>query len=921
MLKRIVVLSAVLLIIISAFIGYRYMKRQQLPEFNTYRLIPTDAAFIIESNNFIEKIDNIRKENKIWDELSLFPKLSNFDEHLDYLVSLSNQNELIKDFTKNNQVIISAHKMGKENIGFLLYFKLYNARNQKLILETVTNLIKSTNPVQKRKYNNETIYSLKIENNKEINFSFLNGILIYSSSSILIENAIRQAEVEKSIFDDYGFLTVRKTAGKNVDANIYLNFKYLNEIVSFGLTTKQKDIISRFSTLGNWAELDINLKKDAVLLNGFAFSNDSLNNYLNIFQKQEAISHELNHILPSNTAIFLSLGISNTEQYLNDYKKYLEGKGKINQYQLLVDQYKNKYAIDLESFFKDHLDEELGVVITEEPNNDLEENTYIILRTKGKSITEEALENFVSRVSNATNVNKSRYTSTIKIDKETNYKAYKIPFNSVFHIFFGNIFPEFKNQYATFVDNFIVIGSSRNSLSKFIHSNVLNKTLDNDMKFNRFTDYLSSKSNFYFYTNMFRSPKYISEFLDADLKEGLNQNIETFKKFQAFAVQFQQNNGMIYNNLYLQYIPEIKEEAVTVWESHLDTSINFKPALVINHYTKENEIFVQDLNNKIYLINKVGRILWKVQLDEKINSEIYQVDYYKNGKLQILFSTENKIHLLDRNGNYVERYPVKLRSSATAGISVFDYDKTLDYRIFIPCKNKNLYLYNIEGNLVNGWEFGQTDGHVSTPVQHFRINTNDYLIFADNSRVYILNRRGEERVHLKSQFVKSRNNQFIIETNNSEAEPRFITTDTASLVKFIYLDGSVESKQIDNYSSNHFFDYQDINADGFKDYIFLNENKLEVYKQNGSEIFDYKFDEKIDSSPVYYYFSYDDRKLGIVSRKSNEIYLFNSNGSIYEGFPLKGNTQFTIGYLENTSNQFNLIVGNQYNFLYNYSVN
>ena len=378
---------------------------------------------------------------------------------------------------------------------------------------------------------------------------------------------------------------------------------------------------------------------------------------------------------------------------------------------------------------------------------------------------------------------------------------------------------------------------------------------------------------------------------------------------------------MIYNNLYLQYIPEVKEEAVTVWESHLDTSINFKPVFVTNHYTKENEIFVQDLNNKIYLINKVGRILWKLQLDEKINSDIYQVDYYKNGKLQLLFSTKSKIHLIDRNGNYVERYPVKLRSDATAGMALFDYDKNLDYRIFIPCKNKNVYVYNIEGNLVNGWEFEQTDGYVTTPVQHFRVHNNDFLIFADQVRVYILNRRGEERIRLKTQFAKSVNNKFILETGTSETTAQFVTTDTSSLVRMIALDGTVESKQIGTFSTLHYFDYQDINADGFNDYIFLDKNKLVVFKQDGSKIFDYKFDQNIESSPVYYYFSYDDRKLGVVSTTTNEIYLFNSNGNVYEGFPLKGNTQFTIGYLGNSHNQFNLIVGTKYNFLYNYSVN
>lgn len=916
MLKKVFIGISIFVVIAAAIFGYNYIKKQQIPEFDIIKLVPTDAAFIIESNDFIDKISELQSSNKIWEEISSFPAVGNFDSDLEYLINISKTNPVIEKLTNDNEIFVSGHKIGKVDVGLLFYVKLFNNRDKKFIIQAINPLL--NNQITERNYNGTKIYLLK-SGDKEFHFTFNKGVLVFSSSSLLVESSVRQSEVDKSILNKPGFTKVQKTAGKNVDANIYLNLTKVNELISFTLNNQQKSQISKFSNLGNWAELDVNFKEDALLLNGFTFSSDSLNNYLNIFLEQEAVEHEMYSILPSNTSLFLSFGISNTEQYISKYKSYLQKLNKINAYQLQVDRYENKYAVNFEDFFKTELDEEIGIVVTDEPNNNFDDNTYIIMRTKGKSIAEANIKSIINKVSDANNTNKSKYISEVKIDKETKYKVYTLPFNGIFKTFFGNAFPEFKNQHITFIDNFMIVGNSKNSVSKFIHSNVLQKTLDNDMKFEQFTNYLSSKSNFYFYTNMFRSPEYIADFLNPNLKKGLNQNINSFKKFQAFAVQFQQNNGMIYNNLYLQYIPEIKDEAVTVWESHLDTSMNFKPVLTTNHYTKENEIFVQDLNNKIYLINKVGRVLWKSQLKEKINSEVYQVDYYKNGKLQFLFSTRNKIHLIDRNGNYVERYPVELRSPSTAGLAIFDYDKTRDYRIFIPCQNKNIYLYNLEGNLINGWKFGQTDNYVTQSVQHFRVNTNDYLIFADKHRVYILNRRGEERIQLKNQFAKSANNKFIFETGNGN--PRFVTSDTTSLVKMIYLDGTVESKQIDKYSSNHYFDYQDINADGFKDYIFLDKNKLEVYKQDGSDIFDYKFDKNIDSSPVYYYFSYDDRKLGVVSKTTNEIFLFNSNGSIYKGFPLKGNTPFTIGHLSNSRNQFNLIVGTQYNFLYNYSVN
>jgi hypothetical protein len=63
-------------------------------------------------------------------------------------------------------------------------------------------------------------------------------------------------------------------------------------------------------------------------------------------------------------------------------------------------------------------------------------------------------------------------------------------------------------------------------------------------------------------------------------------------------------------------------------------------------------------------------------LEGPIMGSVQQLDFYKNGKLQYLFNTAEKIHLIDRNGNYVERYPIALRSPATSPLALFDYERT-----------------------------------------------------------------------------------------------------------------------------------------------------------------------------------------------------------------------------------------------------
>ncbi|HOH96222.1 MAG TPA: WD40 repeat domain-containing protein, partial [Candidatus Enterocola sp.] len=124
----------------------------------------------------------------------------------------------------------------------------------------------------------------------------------------------------------------------------------------------------------------------------------------------------------------------------------------------------------------------------------------------------------------------------------------------------------------------------------------------------------------------------------------------------------------------------------------LDKPARIKPQFVINHYTGETEIAIQDEKNQFYLINSEGKILWKIQLPEAIIGDITQVDMLKNKKLQMAFTTLNKLYIIDRTGKNLKSYPKNLPSRATAGLSVFDYDNKRDYRFFIPTENKQINL-------------------------------------------------------------------------------------------------------------------------------------------------------------------------------------------------------------------------------------
>ena len=96
--------------------------------------------------------------------------------------------------------------------------------------------------------------------------------------------------------------------------------------------------------------------------------------------------------------------------------------------------------------------------------------------------------------------------------------------------------------------------------------------------------------------------------------------------------------------------------------------------------------------------------------------------------MQIVFSTPNKIYVLDRLGRDVGTFPLNFKDKITQAISVFDYDKNKNYR-FLVTQNKSLLMYDSNGKQVKGFKH-KSNATVNTSPQHIRYNGKDYIVFA-----------------------------------------------------------------------------------------------------------------------------------------------------------------------------------------------
>jgi outer membrane protein assembly factor BamB len=285
----------------------------------------------------------------------------------------------------------------------------------------------------------------------------------------------------------------------------------------------------------------------------------------------------------------------------------------------------------------------------------------------------------------------------------------------------------------------------------------------------------------------------------------------------------------------------------SLWSFKADSIIKTKAHIFVNHITKENELCFQDKSGLVYLINATGNLIWKKRITEDIQSEIYTVDIFKNGKLQLLFNTQNYLHLLDRNGNYVQGFPIRLPAKVTSNLTVLDYDGKKDYRLFIACADKRIYNFSLYGIKTEGFTPVKTDAEVIEAIQYVKVGPSDYLITVDVAgKIYAFSRKGEGRIDFKNRVIEHLEHLLVLPGSNLDNTKLVYVDDKNSLLNKISLSDKKEALKIGDELTGFKTSFGLLNDDEQTDLITGGDGALFVY-----DLFTGKLLEYIDESAYY----------------------------------------------------------------------
>jgi hypothetical protein len=714
---------------------------------------------------------------------------------------------------------------------------------------------------------------MDVKTDEKYIIGFADNLLLVSKNEQLVISGLKvYSDLFSANFTSQKeFSEIRKTAGKRVIMRVYYRNAALKELLANIVSGEYKKTLAFSGSLSKWTETDLIIRDNEIILNGMALGDSSEAIYQKLLgQKPQRL--DLTSLMPYNTTIFAFEGFSDFEKWVADVNTKC---GIVNTQKLIP-----------------LVGNEIAFVNTARVKKDFFRKSFLVVRVKD--------QDEVKKVLDASTVRK-------KVMVYDEYVVNKLKSGGFAAKLFGSLYGGITENYYTFIDDNLILANSTDELRNFLMFYETGKTLDLNENFKQFSENISESSNFTLFVRSGECLDVLTRYFDEDFAAELMTNREALRNFEGFSIQLSSQPPFIYAGGFIKYSKTQYEENLALWKVRLEDEIIRKPYPVKDHTTGNYNFLVFDKSNNVYLIRTDGTILWKKQLDGPPESDVHQIDYYKNSKIQYLFNTANKLYLIDRKGRYVKGYPVRISPSASNGLAVFDYNKRKDYRILLAQSDKRVYNYTVKGKKVKGWNAFKMPEIVVKPAQRLVANNKDYIIVTDlNKNLRIVNRRGERRIKLQGKFKIADHSIFYV--NRTNRKGILITTDVTGKLVYISSSGKISYTDFGKFTANHFFLYEDFNGDGSMDFIFVDENRLRVFDRFKKVLFKYDFEHPVTIKPEFFNIGYRKKVLGIVVDREKTIYLFDRKGNVIISNGLVGEIPFTVVNSKNNS-EINLITG------------
>lgn len=834
--KAIFITLGIVLIVILCIWLYHLTQRDDVTPWD---LISDDVVLVIE-------VSELNSFNQKLEESEVLKEVIASSEYLSGV--------LRSKYFQGSKVFVAVQPIARDDFGFLVYTKVNSAVWRDDIKSIGLPFSDST--LRKRLYNGIEINEL-VEGKEHFSFALIDDILVMSESSFLLEGVLRLNSGEKNLFTNKNTSLFKLPTLKTDEGNIYIDISNLDNFLTLFLKPHVVSSTKNGLALHGAGVADVKINESSVLLNGFLIRSEI--GLLRLFERQEPQPIDVDGLISNKVSSMIHFGISNPEQWFSDQAQLIKENAVTSTDSLAEEM--SRLSVSVASLRKS--------VGNQFANCYLGSGSDVVSILK---LNEEAgrisvFDELASKLAD-------QKRDSLYIENYAGYQIRLIDYKNFLSQFLYPIATPSEQTFFVQIGQYLILSESVELIKVFIDDIDSEDTWGKSVEWNKFLNSSLQESNL----SVFMDGRLTSVFLQDKLNSRWKSTFKTnnFLNIDKGSLQLSRLETNYYWNTSFQFSPsQLSQKSLEKTTYDFGSKILTQPMVVKSHVSKEIELVMQDSLNNLYLLSKNLKTLWKESIGAQIVDDVKQLDFYANGKLQLFFTTEKGIHIVDRLGRYVEGYPKGIDVGSKIGYSqLVDYDRSKRYRYLITEERGDLTLTDKMGTPLEGWNPRKLNGKMLSAAKHYRILGKDYFLAITHAGIVnLLNRRGEMIKGFPLDLTTRPSGEVSVTIGNSLAASYFTSVSEEGLKIQFGVDGQIRKKEV-------------------------------LLKRSGSTKFSLV---KSTAENTYVFLRVDPGKVGILD----------ADGKMLIEIENPGSTQWKLTYLENRlKERFYCLYDEQQNFSY-----
>jgi len=649
-----------------------------------YRAVPASSVAVVETKGWVQfklKLSNVTG-SALKQTYAVQKLLSQFA----VLNKLFDSNTQLKELVNSGKTIASLHITSANDFDFLFISDVGSMSDNSIL-----NYLQASPAAKKVSihiYRNQKIIDVLLRDGNQLSFSVSEGMMVYSSTTFLTEAGIAAIQSGDNIASNKGFKAIRKPV--SADANLYVNVSKAEVLFPVGVKPAKIPLLSDLKYAGTWGHFDIAIDNSQMLIDGDVWTESESPEAAKNILDGNIVAH-----IPANAA------------YVHISRADTGGSAMIAPY------------------FAGWVGDAKAFAVLEPLKEDFAAQNMFVLSVRNQAMAVTALKKMVAAGGG----------QPLPVDTFMGYEIYNLTDGAAINQYWGNSLVTFDKACFAVTNKAAIFTHSADMLKLVLEKIANGQTLDKDAAFTGTGYKQYGQNTSIHYMNMQYSSLMVRGLLNDNSTMG-----PFLSSFGNVMMVTNHTGNKVSVHLAMQTGGAAKVQAGLLWRTELKATAWSQPQVMLNPASGESEVFVQDTSANVYLLSQSGTILFSKNIGEPVVGEVHQIDYYNNGKVQYIFNTTGHVYVLDRLGNDVASYPLRLSAVATAGMVINNSNGSTRY--YVPCSNGNIYGYEANGKPLAGWSPKSGVGAV-VQLQSFAAGKNSYLLAYNNAgKLYLFDSRG-----------------------------------------------------------------------------------------------------------------------------------------------------------------------------------